>query len=211
MEKYFLTDIPSWANFDQRAACYRSTGIRYFDIDAMMKSFGLGYDKALQVQASFNEEYAQLKQSDKKHQITLKEEELLFYRVNEKVGSKIIFFESPSYKRVNLVWLDEVMGDAKKEKKLKAFLNSKVMEEGVPVLISFCLTRQEAEKRYPDLNAKMITAELFSIFDKSGKRSPGFKIDLGEFFTVSQKLYFYSQKNTTISEAILGLYKSVNY
>ena len=78
VEKYFLSDIPRWANFDQVAGCYRSSNIRYFDLDAMMKSYGLSYSKALQVQASYNEEMATLKGEDKSHTPTLKEEELLF-------------------------------------------------------------------------------------------------------------------------------------
>ncbi len=211
VEKYFLTDIPTWANFDQFAKCYRTSTIRYFDIDALMKSYGLTYNKALQVQASFNEEYAEFKSKDLNHNITLKDEELLFHKVSEKVSSKIIFFDPPTFMRINLVWLDEVLGDSKKEKKLKNFLNSKVMDEGTPVLVSLCLTRSEVEKRFPDINTKMITAELFSVFDSSGNKTPGFKIELDQFFSSTQKIYFYSQATGTISENIKGLYKILNY
>lgn len=211
VEKYFLTDVPAWANFDQKAGCYRSSNIRYFDLDALMKSYGLTYNKALQTQATFNEEYSQFKESDKKRVTTLKEEELLFYKVSEKVSSKIIFFDPPTFKRINIVWLDEVVGDAKKEKKLKNFLNSKTMDEGAPVLISFCMTREEVEKRYPDFNAKMITAELFSVFDSTGNKTPGFKIELDQFFSPSQKLYFYSQKNSVSTDDLKGISKILNY
>lgn len=211
VEKYFLTDIPTWANFDQLAKCYRTSNIRYFDIDAIMKSYGLSYNKALQVQASFNEEYAEFKARDVNHVMTLKDEESLFHKVSEKVSSKIIFFDPPTFKRINLVWLDEILGDSKKEKKLKIFLNSKVMDEGTPVLISLCLTRSEVEKRFPEINTKMITAELFSVFDSTGNKTPGFKIELDQFFSSTQKIYFYSQGSSAISENIKGLFKISNY
>ncbi|MDD4972885.1 MAG: hypothetical protein PHY93_00960 [Bacteriovorax sp.] len=211
VEKYFLTDIPSWANFDQKASCYRTTTIRYFDIDALMKSYGLTYNQALQVQSSFNEEFTQFRKSDKKHRTTLKEEELLFYKVSEKVSSKIIFFDPPTFKRVNLIWLDEVLNDPKKFKKLKTFLNSKAMEAGVPVLVSFCLTKEEVESQFPELTPKVITAELFSVYDSHGARTPGFKIDLDQFFKPDQKLYFYSQKNLVPTDEVKGTYKLLNY
>ncbi len=211
VEKYFLTDLPTWANFDQRGSCYRSSTLRYFDLNALMKSYSINYSQAVQVQATFNEETALYKGNNLTHVTTLKEDELLFYKVSEKVFSKLIFFDPPTYKRVNLVLLDEILNDTKKEKKLKAFLSSKVMDEGVPLLVSFCLTRAEVEKRYPDLNAKMITAEMFSVFTKTGDKEPRFQIDLSEFFTPTQKIYFYSQNPVSINGEIKGLYKTQNY
>jgi len=211
VEKYFLTEIPSWANFDQTASCYRPTSIRYFDINALMKSYGLEYAKALQVQASYNEEMVLFKGEADKRVPTLKEEELLFYKVSEKVSSKIIFFDPPAFKRINLVLIDEVLEDAKKEKKLKSFLHSPVMDEGVPVIFSFCLTRAEIEKRFPDINTKMITAEMLSVYGSNGERAPRFQIDLSHFFTPAQKIYFYSQKTQINNDQIKGLFKIQNY
>ncbi len=211
IEKYFLADLPNWANFDQRAGCYKNSNIRYFDVSALMKSYGLNYNKALQVQASYNEEFALFKESSVLHSPTLKEEELLFYKVSEKVSSRIIFFDPPTFKRINLVWLDEIIGNPVKEKKLKSFLNSKIMDEGVPLLLSFCLTRLEVEKKFPTLNAKMITAELLSAYDAQGNLNPGLTIDLGQFFGPDQKLYFYSQQNIFSADGIKGLFKIQNY
>lgn len=211
VEKYFLTDVPNWANFDQKAGCFRQPGIRYFNINALMKSYALTYNQALQVQASFNEEFLKFKKANKFQAPMLKEEELLFYKVSEKVSSKIVFFDPPTYNRVNLIWLDEILGDEQKEKKLKNLLNSPVMEAGVPVLVSFCLTRDEVENKFPDLNTKMITAELFSIYDSQGNATPGFKFELGQFFKPEQKLYFYSQKKLVPDDELKGTLKILNY
>lgn len=211
VEKYFLTDIPNWANFDQQAKCYRSSSIRYFDIEALMKSYSLTYNKALQIQASFNEEFEIYSKTNEAHQVTLKEEELLFYKVSEKVFNKIVFFDAPTFERINLVWLDEVIGDPKKERKLKELLSSNTMNIGVPVLVSFCLTRSEVEKKFPYSNSKMITSEMFSVYTVKGEKTPGFKIDLDQFFSKAQKIYFYSQKNIIPSDEILGNYKILNY
>lgn len=211
VEKYFLADIPGWANFDQAAGCYRPSNIRYFDIDALMKSYGLTYPVALQIQASYNEELVLFKGADKARLPNLKEEELLFYKVSEKVSSKIIFFDPPTFSRVNLVLLDEALTDQAREKKLKNFLKSAVMDEGPPVVVSFCLTRAEVEKRFPDINTKMITAEMFSVFGPKGDKSPRFQIDLTQFFKPTQKLYFYSQKSSVTNDQLKGLFKILNY
>lgn len=211
VEKYFLSDIPKWANFDQRAGCFRSTDIRYFNIEALMKSYNINYNNAIQIQATFNEEYWQLKQADKTRSPNLKDEELLFYKVSEKISNKLIYFEAPSFSRVNLVWLDEALNDEKKMAKLKNFLQSSAMDKGVPVLISFCMTREEVEKKFPDINTKMVTAELFSAYDSSGKLTPGFKIDLTQFFKPEQKIYFYSQQNVIPIDDVKGTYKILNY
>jgi len=154
VEKYFLTAIPNWANFDQKAACFRSSSIRYFDLNTLMKSYSINYNKALQMQAAFNEEYNILQTSIGSRPSTLKEEELLFYKISEKFPINY-FFDTPSFKKINLIWFDEIVGDAKAEKKLRVLLNSKLMEEAVPVLVSLCLTRSEIEKRYPDFSEKL--------------------------------------------------------
>ena len=211
VSKYFLTDVPEWANFDSNAKCFKQTRLRYFDIEALMKSFGLNYNQALQLQSTFNEEFINFKIKNEKHLVTTKEEEQLFYKVSEKVNSKIYFFESPTYKKINLIMLDEILNDKKAEMKLKQFLNSKMMDTAAPVLVSFCMTRNEVEMHFPDLNAKMITSELMSVYDKNGIKTPGFTIDLDQFFSSEQKLYLYSQKKIFSSDEIKGTFKLLNY
>ena len=88
VEKYFLSDLPEWANYSVSAECYRTSGIRYFNIDALMKSYSLSYNDAIQIQATFNDEYLTLK---KQAGVTLglKEEELVFFKASERVNSNI--------------------------------------------------------------------------------------------------------------------------
>jgi hypothetical protein len=211
VDKYFLTDLPAWANFDQAGECFRKSNIRYLNLDALMKSYSLKFDQTLQLQAFFNEELSFFKKLDKLQTPTVKQEELLFYKSSEKVSSKILFFDPPTFEKINLIWFDEVIGDEKKERKLKNFLNSETMDSGVPVLVSLCLTKEEVEKSFPDQNLKMITAELFSAYDKSGSTIPGIRFDLGQFFTPEQKLYFYSQKKSVPHESVKGTFKILNY
>ncbi len=210
VEKYFLSDIPEWANFSQSAGCFRTKGIRYFDINAMMKSYSLSYANATQVQASFNEEYLVAKKQPNVT-LTLKDEEVLFFKASEKVNSKITFFEAPAFKQIHLIWLDEALKGKKQEDKLKNFLQSSTQDTGVPVLVSACLTKQEIEAKFPDLAVKVISAEMFSIFDDQGEKQPSLHINLGAFFKADQRLIFYTQEAKKNVEDIRGNYKVANY
>ena len=211
IERYFLPDIPEWANFSQSGGCFRTKGLRYFDIDALMKSYSLSFFEALQVQASFNEEFLAAKKLQSKESLTLKEDENIFFKASEKVGSKINFTNLPDFKRIHLIWVDETIADSAREQKLKNFLNSSVHDEGVPVLVSACLTKSDLEKRFSDINVKSISAELFSIYDAKGQKKPNLHVNLDVFFKPEQKLYFYGQSIKGPVQDITGSYKIMNY
>lgn len=210
IEKYFLSDIPEWANFSQSAGCFRTKGIRYFDINAMMKSYSMKYAEAVQVQAAFNEEYLALK---KQHDvtITLKDEEILFFKASERVGSKINFFDAPTFKQIHLIWLDEALKGKKEEDRLRNFLSSSTQDNGFPVLVSACLTKNEIEAKFPNLSIKMISAEMFSIYDEEGARLPNLHLRIDTFFKPDQKIIFYMQEKKKTAEDIIGKYKTANY
>jgi hypothetical protein len=210
VEKYFLSDIPEWANFSQSAGCFRTKGIRYFDIDALMKSYSLKYTEAVQVQATFNEEYLVLKKQPNVT-LSLKDEEVLFFKASDKVNNKITFFEAPDFKQVHLIWLDEALIGKKQEDRLRQFLQSSTHDAGVPVLISACLTRMEIEAKFPGLAIKNISAEMFSIYDDKGQKKPSLHINLGAFFKPNQKIIFYTQEIKKTVEDIKGSYKLSNY
>lgn len=210
VEKYFLSDLPEWANYSVSAGCYRTSGIRYFNIDALMKSYSLSYSDAIQIQATFNDEYLALK---KQAGVTvgLKEEELVFFKASDRVNSKIKFFDAPTFKQIHLIWLDEALKGKKQEDKLRNFLQSSVQDYGFPVLISACLTKSEIEAKFPNMAIKVISAEMFSVYDATGARQPSIHTQIGEFFKPEQKLIFYSQEAKKSLDNIRGNYKVSNY
>lgn len=210
IEKYFLSDIPEWANFSQTAGCFRTKGIRYFNIDSLMKSYSLKYPEAIQIQATFNEEFLQLKKTTKAT-LSLKDEEVLFFKSSEKVNSKINFFDAPTFKQVHLIWLDEALSGQKQEERLRNFLQSSVHDNGYPVLVSACLTKAEVDAKFQGLALKVISAELFSIYDEAGDKKPNLHVNIGAFFKPEQKLIFYTQQPKKSVDDIRGNYKTANY
>lgn len=209
VEKYFLSDLPEWANYSVASGCYRTSGIRYFDIDALMKSYSLAYADAIQIQATFNDEFLTMK---KKSGVTigLKDEELIFFRASDRVNSKIKFFEAPDFRQIHLILLDEALLGKKQEDKLRGFLQSSVHDNGFPVLVSACLTKSEIEAKFPNMALKAISAEMFSVYDDKGAKQPSIHTQLAAFFKPAQKIIFYSQQKKSLDN-IKGNYKASNY
>lgn len=206
VEKYFLSELPSWSNFSTSAACYRKDQIRYFDINALMKSYSINYATAIQIQASYNDEYLRLTPT-KDAVLPFSEEQLLFFRANDKVNSKIVFFDPPTYKRIHLIWVDSV-----DDTKVKKFLKSSVHDKGIPVLVSFCMTKHELEERFSETNFKILSAEMFSIFDIDGLKIPSFSLFIDQLFTGTQELILFSpQKNVQEIKELKGKYQILNY
>jgi hypothetical protein len=206
VEKYFLSSLPIWANFSTIAGCFRNEQIQYLDLNALMKSYSVSYATALQIQGSYNEEYLKLTKL-RDNIVPFSEMQLLFFRASDRVNSKIVFFEPPSFNRIHLVWVDNV-----DTQKVKKFLKSSVHDKGIPILLSFCLTKNELEAKFSESNYKIISAEMFSIFDITGAKTPAFGLSLDQLFKANQEVILYSPqaKQQEINE-IKGKYQVINY
>ena len=210
VEKYFLSELPAWSNFHSESECFRDKSIRFLNLDNLMKSYSLNYKSAIELQALFNEEYIPTKEKSATA-LLLKDEEILFYKANDRVNSKLTFFEAPSFKRIHLIWLDEVLSDKKKEEKLNRFIHSAVNDNGFPVFFSACLTKDEISKRFPGIGAKYISAEMYSVYDSKGERRPIFGLDINELFNKDQKIFLYMQDKTKRLNQMRGDYQVLNY
>ncbi len=212
LEKYFLSEIPAWANFSSQGSCFRTKNLQYLDIGALMKSFNLSFADALQIQGTFNEEYLVLKK-DPNARITFKDLEIIYFKASQKVSGKIKFFEAPDFKTIHLISVDEILSDKSQTKlnKLKKFLQSDIHNDGYPILVSACLTKSEIEEKFPGQSLKILSAELYSNFNERGETVPGLNLNLPALFKSQQKIIFYSQQETLPSNEILGNYKSAIY
>jgi hypothetical protein len=211
IEKYFLSDIPPWANFSERGQCNRNYTTRFLDIESVMKSFSINFADAISLQATFNDEYNRINGQYKERNIPLSDEQNLFFKASEKVNSKIKFFDTPKFNRIHLIWIDSLLKSLDEEKKLKAFLNSPVNNEGVPVLVSMCLTKKEIEEKFPNINYKSISSEMLSIYNPDGSKSPIFKFYFDQFFTKDQKIFFYSREKIQNINEFNGVFKFINF
>lgn len=211
VEKYFLSDIPAWANFSETGECFRKYTTRYFDIDSLMKNYGINFEKAIQIQGTFNDEYNRLYDGYKQKAIPLSEEQLLFFKTSEKVNGRINFFTAPTFKRINLIWVDSALKDKDEKEKVLKFLKSPVNDLGMPVLVSLCMTKKEIEEYFPSENFKAITSEMFSIYNSKGEKAPYLRFYFDEFFKKDQELYFYSRTKNNVNNVFNGIKKFNNF
>jgi hypothetical protein len=194
--RYFLPDLPKWANYSQSADCRRETNVRYFNVEKLRKSFAIDYVQALQLQLMFNVERTKLLNSSGLDALPLKDEEKLFFNVSEKIQSRVYTSRLPDFKRVNLVWIDQFIADKDNKNKLKKLMKSEAMMKGHPVFVSLCLSYSEVEQFLQKIgmgyqNIRIISFEMFSPYNGELLLENRLLINFNNLFFKEQKLYLY--------------------
>jgi hypothetical protein len=207
--RYFLSDLPNWANFSQTAACQRSISPRYFNISTLLKSYDYKYEEAIQLQYMFNVEMNKLKQRTKARFLPFSDEEKLFFTLTDKIQAEIRTFRVPTFKRVNIIWIDPILKSKAQEKRLIKLLKSKVMDSGHPVMISMCLNHAEFEeylgnKGLLNRNIRYMPHEMFAPYTVKGEKIPLFQLYLKHIFKKDQKLYLYLPTGVSRPSEIVG-------
>jgi len=213
--RYFLPDLPAWANFSQTAGCSRDAQIHFFNLDKIMKSFSLSYEQAVQFQYMFNHEYEKKTRTHKLDYLYFKDEEKLFYTIHDKVQAGFMEFKKPKFKRVHVIWLDPFLKKMEGPNQLRQLLQTTFMQKGHPVLISLCLNGRQmndylVRQKLTTENLRLIPFEMFTVFNKQGEKQTSFFLDLGEFFNKSQSVYLIMPKGEKPTE-FRGNYKYYYY
>lgn len=196
--RYFMPDVPAWDNYSEIGGCYRSYQIKYLNMEQLRNSFSLDYEKAVQFQYMYNVELQSMLKRFEVERLPFKEEEALFYHILDRVEANFKAFRTPEYKRVNLVWVDEMLKNNNVEL-LKKKLKGAVIDTGHPVLVSLCLGHKEMEALISklglaQLDIRFIPSEMMSIFSSKNERNPFMGVDVKNLFGKEQKLYFYVLK-----------------
>jgi hypothetical protein len=201
ISKFFLSDIPGWLNFSESGQCFRDLPIKFFNFRKLKGSFGLTYKEAIHFQALYNEYFRQALSKTTLKFLPLKEEEKIFFHSLEQVKAKNFLFQRPTYKVINLVWIDPMIANNSKKgmKRLRIFLNSKKGSSGHPVLLSLCKSRYGLNKilkknKLDNQNIKVISAAMFSVFNTDDKNVPFFSLGLDLLFRKNQALNFFMLK-----------------
>ena len=122
--KYFLPDLPTWANFSVSGQCHRQENNRYFNYKKLRTSFAMGYEEAVQLQLMYNNEVNNIKIDSNIEVIPFREEERIFYATNDKIQAGIRTFKAPIYKKINVVWIDRAIENKSLQLRLKKLMDS---------------------------------------------------------------------------------------
>ncbi|MFT6546407.1 MAG: hypothetical protein ACJAT2_003754, partial [Bacteriovoracaceae bacterium] len=210
--KYFLSDLPNWANFSQTASCQRTISPRYLNINTLISSYSYKYEEAVQLQYMYNVEMNKLKKRTESEYLPFSDEEKLFFTLSDKIQADIRTFRAPTFKRVNLIWIDPLLKNKNGYERLMGLLNGEAMEKGHPVLISLCMNHFEFEdylskRGLLNRNIRYIPYEMFSAFSVKGEQEPIFQLHINEFFKNDQRLFLYIPKGSINPSEFVGKFK----
>ena len=198
LSKFFLQEVPEWLNFSESGQCKREHKLKFFNYEKIRQNFGLDYPKAVHFQNLYNVAYRTSLKKTNGQFLPQKEEEKIFFETLEKVKANQSIFQSPAYPVVNLFWIDNLVNRANKRdiSKLKRFLSSRKGGRGYPIFISLCYSKASIqrflkENRFENGSIKIMSLEMFSIYNQKNKKVPHFSIHLDSFFSKTQKLNLY--------------------
>jgi len=189
LENYFLSNLPSWANFSTSGKCLRNEMIYFLNIPKMRENFNLSYTDALQIQFLFNKKISLLRKGKNEHRSSLADENI-----------------------IHLVWIDPFIKNEQELLKLKNFLALPEGQQGQPIFISLCLTAQEmndfiSKNGFDDIDIRIIPTEIFSVFNGNNEHSYHFTLDVKQFFNKKQQLNMILPENIEIPLELQGDFK----
>ncbi len=191
ISEYFLPLMPKWVNFSTAGQCFRSSDVQYLNYRKLHQSFSYKYGQVLELQGLFNDTFSSLQASKA---TTIEDRNAVFYEAVEKMNGGVKYLTLPEYDRFYLLWIDR-MSKSELEKWLEVYRDSEYMNQGVPVLLSFCYTKSELIKQIDQWDFEedyphVITAESFSIYNQNFDQAPRFFADLSSLFPKKSEIYF---------------------
>lgn len=197
--KYFLPDVPNWANRSESAGCLRDENFYRFNMQALRQSYGLSYQDGVQFQLSFNLSSTEALERAQQTELPLKEMEALFHLTMDRVRAKIFALHLPTFKRVHMIWIDDAMRDTQSLQSLKILMNSDAMDLGHPIFVSLCSNYPKVQSfikdnKFADKNIRVWSAEIFHPYDPDMNLLPFDRIFIDHIFQNDQEIIFYSPR-----------------
>lgn len=182
IEKYFLPELPVWANFSVSSACRREKDTRYLDFSSLRKSYSLSYSELVNFQHMYNRQIAAFKVNNPTATLYLKDEAYIFNNVYQLLIGGGRDFLVPKYAKISLIWIDPYLTDTSKI--LNIFKDEKVLE-GFPILVTNCMNTQQLEKFISKnglvkYGVKYIGQEMFTPFKTDFKMGTNYTVDISE-------------------------------
>lgn len=196
IEKFYLSEVPLWANFSESGQCQRSQEVRFVQIGDLMKSQNLDYSSAIQFQYLVNKQRAEKKEAYNSNYLVQKDEEIIFYDSLDKINNNIRPFVAPKFSRVHLIWIDSYLNEKHGMDKLDKLMKSKIMTQGHPVFVSLCFDNSmikkmiDSKKSYSS-GIKVMPVEMTSVFNEKGESTYQHSINFDHYFRKNQKLFLF--------------------
>ncbi|MCO4754235.1 MAG: hypothetical protein KC478_07120 [Bacteriovoracaceae bacterium] len=194
VERYFLPDLPTWANFSPSSECKRESPIKYVNFKTMKASYSMDYQDLVHLQHMLNKRFESFR-SESDQPLYLKDEAFIFYNVYEQVAGGSKDFVIPKFDRISLVWLDPYLEDLEQVDKI---LKGKELAKGHPIVVSGCLNTLALEKLsdgrdWDRFGVKHIGAEMFTPFKSDLELGTDYSLDFSKFLP-NKALYLFAPR-----------------
>jgi len=211
--RYFLPEVPYWANFSEIARCRREEPIKYLNLDLVRGSLSLTYEEAIQLQLMLNLDIAKLKEQSHINHIPFATEESLFFKASEKIQAGIRTFRTPDFDKLNLVWIDPHLDNVNKIKKL---MGGGRMAKGHPIFLSLCLTYKGleswmAKNDFANRNIRKMSYEVLSPYSLEGKLDTRYHIYLNELLGSKKVVNLFLDKDWNVPPLFEGKFRVIKY
>ncbi len=212
IEKYYLPDLPTWANFSQSAQCKQETSIRYINFRDMHLSYAMNYEQLVQYQLMLNRKFEMYKKSTGRKTIFLKDESFITFNVHQQIVGGGRDFLIPKFNKIHLVWIDDAIKNSIKLESLRKLMKSEKMSKGHPIFVSMCLSSFEMEEfinnnGFSNIGVKGISQSMFSPYDSKLEMDFLFSIDVHELFKGKDIVLFGTKETASIK----GYKKFIKY
>ncbi|MBT3234395.1 MAG: hypothetical protein HN353_00420 [Bdellovibrionales bacterium] len=203
--RYFLNDLPTWANYSTAGGCQRKVNFRWLNLLQVRDSFSLNYHQAIQLQHKYNIRYLEKLKSVGKDHMALAEASRLFHQVVKEIQGGAVEFRLPKFHRIHLVWIDPFLGSSKGKKQLSELVQSDSFGQGYPVFLSLCLAADEIDQLKQELllfdySIRNIPASMFSIYGAMNRTYHHFIFDMQEFFPQEKELHLFIKESSVPAE-----------
>lgn len=193
VERYFLAQLPDWANFSSEGQCRRTKPVRYLNFTNLHKSFKFSYEQLAQFQYMINKRMNAFVENSDAKILRPKDEEFIFYNVKDQISGGAKEFMTPKFKQVSLIWVDPAVTDGKAFVKLRKYINSDAINHAEPVLVSMCLDDKEMARFIKTrlknaIGLKYISSEMFTPYNQYMQLSTEYSISFENLFKKDQKV-----------------------
>jgi hypothetical protein len=209
IERFYLTQLPEWANVSTAGKCRKSRSIQYFDFKRLNQTYQLPYRELLELQAQYNARVEEYFRSTPKNFLKPQEESSFFANTLEQVRGGIRRLNLPAVKSVNLIWL-EGFQQLGQEGSLVSMAREGRMDEQLPLLYSSCLSRAALERWIADhdlgeVGFYLLPAEWLSPHGPDLELGFGLHLDLDELIGKNIKINFLSPLNIKLNPELKTL------
>lgn len=202
MERFFLPELPAWANYSTAGRCYKSSSFQYLDFPKISANYQLNYEEMIEFQAQYNSRREDYFRTTAQRFLKPVEEAAFFANSLEQVRGGIKQFKAPAVAEVDIVWLEGFIQKNKLDE-LKIIMNSGEGNERLPILFSSCMSRQNLiqwvqENQLGDVGFYLLSAEWLSPFGSDNKLHAGLRLEVLKLLKPGTKFNLVIPKNMIV-------------